>query len=284
MHSDFFKRVVAYLTILRISNFIIAFASIYFAIVIADVNLAFQPITFLASLSGAIIGSAGMVINDYFDLEIDKINRPERPIPSGLISRKSAFVYYCILNILAFLLILKTNNMVIAIALCSIVLIFFYSYQLKKIMLAGNFTVALMTGMAFIFGGAVGENITTLIIPAVFAFLINFAREIIKDVEDIEGDKHYNLRTFPILFGERKALYLASAVLIVLILFTFVPFILHIYNIEYFLVVLFGVDIVMLYSIKSIFRNPSKSNLRRIGNLIKYDMAIGLLAIYLGIR
>lgn len=284
MHSDLFKRVVAYLAILRITNFIIAFASIYFAILIADVNLAFQPITFLAALSGAIIGSAGMVINDYFDLEIDKINRPERPLPFGIISKKSAIVYYFTLNIIALVLILETNTVVISIALCSIVLIFLYSYRLKKIMLAENFAVALMTGMAFIFGGVVGENTAALIIPAVFACLINFAREIIKDVEDIEGDKRYKSRTLPILFGERNALYLASAVLFVLIIFTFVPFILQIYNIEYFLVVLFGVDIVMIYSIKSIFRNPSKNNLRRIGNLIKYDMAVGLLAIYLGVR
>lgn len=284
MHSDFLKRAISFLSILRLSNFMIAFATIYFAIVIADGSLAFQQITFLASLSGALIGGAGMVINDYFDFNIDNINRPERPLPSGLISKKGAIVYYLALNIIALVLILETNTVVISIALCSIVLIFLYSYRLKKIMLAGNFTVALMTGMAFIFGGAVGENITTLIIPAVFAFLINFAREIIKDVEDIEGDKQYNSRTFPILFSERNALYLASAVLFVLILFTFVPFIFQIYKIEYFILVLFGVDIVMLYSIKSIFRNPSKSNLRRIGNLIKYDMAIGLLAIYLGIR
>lgn len=284
MHFDFLKRAISYLTILRISNFIIAFASIYFAILIADVNLAFQPITFLASLSGALIGGAGMVINDYFDFDIDKINRPERPIPSGLISKKSAIVYYFILNIITLVLILETNTVVISIALCSIVLIYLYSYRLKKIMLAGNFAVAFMTGLAFIFGGAVGGNIVALIIPAVFAFLINFAREIIKDVEDIEGDKHYKSRTFPILFGERNAIYLSIAILIVLILLTLVPYTLQIYNLTYFIIILLGVDCVMLYSIRSILRDHSKSNLRRIGNLIKYDMAVGLLAIYLGIR
>ncbi len=284
MPSNFFLNVTAYLKILRLSNFVIAFASIYFAVLIANEDLAFQLNTFLASLSGALIGGAGMVINDYFDYEIDKLNRPERPLPSGLISKKNALKYYFILNTAALAMLINTSVEVYAIAVFSIILIFLYSFRLKKTMLVGNISVALMTGMAFVFGGAVGGNIQVLIIPAVFAFLINFAREIIKDTEDFEGDKLYHSRTFPILFGAKRALMLAFSILIFLMIFTVVPYAFQIYNLTYLLIVIFGVNAVMIYSIRSLHSDPSRSNLRRIGNLIKYDMAIGLIAIYLGIE
>ncbi|MBM4175371.1 MAG: hypothetical protein FJ213_04260 [Ignavibacteria bacterium] len=284
MPSNFILRFAVYLKILRLTNFVIAFASIYFAVLIANEDLAFQLNTFFAALSGAVIGGAGMVINDYFDFEIDKLNRPERPIPAGLISKNNALKYYIILNAIAFIMLYKTGVIVYVIALCSMVLIFFYSFKLKRLPLVGNLCVALMTGIAFIFGGAVGGNIQNLIIPAVFAFLINLAREIIKATEDLEGDKQFHLRTFPIVFGDKIALKLAFSILILLMFFTLLPYIFKIYSLTYFLIIVFGVNAVIIYSILSLQSDSSKSNLRRIGNLIKYDMAIGLLAIYLGIK
>lgn len=283
MHSDLGKKIFAYFRILRLSNFIITFVSIYFAIVIADSNLFGSLTSFLGALSGALIGGAGMIINDYFDFEIDKINRPERPLPSNLISKKRSLIYYGFLNVIALILIRNFQFLVFVIALASIFMIFMYSYKLKKIILVGNIVVSLMTGTAFIFGGAIGGDILKLIIPAIFAFLINLAREILKDIEDMEGDRAIGLKTFPILFGKQNALNLAIAVLGVLIIATFFPFVTGFYKIEYFIVVLFGVDLFLIYAIKSLLNDSSNKNLRKIGNLIKYDMAVGLIAILLGI-
>ncbi len=150
-------------------------------------------------------------------------------------------------------------------------------------MLVGNIIVSLMTGTTFIFGGVIGGDILKLIILAVFAFLINLAREILKDIENMEGDRATGLKTIPILFGERKALNLAIAVLCVLIIATFFPFITEFYKIEYFIAVLFGVDLFLIYAIKSLLNDSSNKNLRKISNLIKYDMVVGLIAILLGI-
>ncbi len=274
----------SYITILRPINFLITFFSIYFAIIIANQSFLFSVKAFLGSIAGALISGAGMVINDYFDVEIDKINRPERPIPSGKISIKSALTYYLLLNLLALILISFTNSIAFLIAFLSIIIIFLYSHSLKNKGLVGNFVVAFMTGLAFIFGGVIGENILPLIFPFLFAFLINFAREILKDIEDIEGDKSKNLKTFPIVFGEKKSFQLITIILILTIILTIIPYLIEVFNFYYLIIILSVVDTVLIYVIKKINSNPSKNDLRKLSDLVKYEMIIGLIAIYIGVR
>lgn len=103
------KKLFVYILILRPINFIISFFSIYFAVIIADKSLLFSLKSFLGSFAGALISGAGMVINDYFDVEIDKINRPQRPLPSGKISLKAALIYYILLNLFALIFASFTN-------------------------------------------------------------------------------------------------------------------------------------------------------------------------------
>ncbi len=278
------KKIIAYITILRPLNLLITFFSIYFAIIIADKSLLFSLKAFIGSLSGALISGAGMVINDYFDVEIDKINRPERPIPSGKISIKEAMIYYLLLNLVALFLISITNLPAFLIASLSIVIIFLYSFRFKHKGLIGNFVVAFMTGLAFIFGGVIGENILPLIFPFLFALLINLAREILKDIEDIEGDKSKGLKTFPIVYGEKKSIELISVLLFLTIVLTFVPYLLDIFNVYYLIIVLFGVDLCLIYVIKKVNSPFAKNDLRKLSDLIKYEMIIGLIAIYIGLN
>ncbi|MCX8057595.1 MAG: geranylgeranylglycerol-phosphate geranylgeranyltransferase, partial [Ignavibacteria bacterium] len=256
----------------------------YFAIIIADKSLLFSLKAFFGSFAGALISGAGMVINDYFDVEVDKINRPERPIPSGKISKNDAFTYYIILNLSALILLAYTNLYAILIGLVSIVVIFFYSYSFKNKGLLGNFVVGFMTGLAFIFGGVIGNNIFPLIFPFLFALLINFAREILKDIEDVEGDRKNNLKTFPILYGEKRAYQLVTIIILITILVTIIPYAVNLFNVYYLLIILFGVDLVLLYVVKKINSAPSKSDLRKLSDLIKYEMIVGLIAIYIGVN
>lgn len=278
------KIFLAYIKILRPVNFLITFFSIYFAIIIADKDLFLSFKSFIGSLAGAIISGAGMVINDYFDLEIDRVNRPERPIPSGLISLNAALSYYFILNIISIVLLLFTDLCALIIAMISIVIIFFYSYSLKNKGIIGNFVVGFMTGISFIFGGIIGGNVKPLIFPFLFAFMINFSREILKDVEDLEGDKTKNLRTFPIVYGEKASLRMSAIFILLTIVLTFIPYFAGIYNIYYFLIILFVVDLVLILVVKKILTNPSRRELRKLSDLIKYEMIIGLIAIYIGVN
>lgn len=277
------KNLIQYILILRPINFTIAFLSIYVAVIIGDKSLAFTLKAFLGALAGAIIGGAGMVINDYFDIEIDRVNRPYRPLPSGKISPKVTLIYYIILNLISILLASFTNIYAFVIALISIILVFFYSYFLKQRGLIGNFVVGFMTGLAFIYGGVISENVVPLIFPFVLGLLINFAREILKDIEDIEGDLKNNLKTFPIVYGEKKAINIFVILIGLTIISSMIPYFAGVYNIYYLLIITFGVNLPLIYTTKVILNNPTKVQIGKISNFIKYEMFVGLIAIYIGV-
>jgi len=114
--------------------------------------------------------------------------------------------------------------------------------------------------------------------------LINFAREILKDVEDIEGDRIKKLQTFPIVYGEEKSLKIFTFLIVLTIISTLLPYFLGIYNVFYFLIILFIVDLPLVYAIRVILDKPEKDQLRKISNLIKYEMIAGLIAIFIGVN
>ena len=132
------------------------------------------------------------------------------------------------------------------IVITSIILLFIYSATLKKLPLIGNITVAFLTGLAFIYGGFASGNPVAAIVPAVFAFLINLIREIVKDIQDIEGDTKAGVITFPIKFGFKKSKILILIITISLILYTLYPFITELYKIEYFIVVMVFVNPLLI--------------------------------------
>ena len=189
-----------YILLLRPSNGIITIASVFVSCLLAGGNARHIPAMLLASFAAGLIGGGGMVINDIFDVEIDRVNKPARPLPSGAVSGQAAAIFYALLTAVGLLLNLFLHPSAQAIALGAAVLIFFYSYMLKRTPLFGNLTVGLLTGLAFIYGGAAVGNIDRAIVPALFAFLINVGRELIKDMEDVEGDALHHAETFPVKY------------------------------------------------------------------------------------
>jgi geranylgeranylglycerol-phosphate geranylgeranyltransferase len=235
-----------------------------------------------ASIAAGLIGGGGMVVNDIFDIEIDRINKPSRPLASGRISPRSASLFYAVLTAVGLLLNLFIHSTAQAIAAGAALLIFFYSYRLKSTSLFGNLTVGFLTGLTFIYGGAVVGNIERAFIPALFAFLINVGREVIKDMEDVEGDARHNAATFPVRYGKTPASSVATVFLLAVIGSTIIPFADHQYGLLYFSLVTAGVNVVVAYTIVSMWKESTPANLHRLSTILKYDMLIGLIAIYLG--
>lgn len=276
------KTVISIFKIIRPLNCLITFLSILVGgIICSDKNQVTIELI-IAGFIGFIVTAAGNIINDYFDVEVDRINRPYRELAQGNISSQSVLILFLALSVSAFLLSLRFKFNISIIVLLTIFLLFLYSFKLKQISLVGNFTVSFLTGFAFIFAGVIVGNVNDSFIPAVFAFLINFNREIIKDAEDIEGDSKIGLKTFPIKFGIGASKYLILTVSVSLLLFTIVPFIFKIYRIEYFLIVMVFVNPILVYSIKSLFEDSSKKNIGKISRLLKACMFAGLFAIYFG--
>ena len=273
---------ISALKISRPINFTITFVSVIVACQIASEHLIFTSTVILAAVSEALICSAGNILNDYFDVEIDKINKPKRILPLGLLSKKQALFLYFLFEFISLTISYFINIYAFTIIFMSSVLLIFYSSHLKKIILLGNFIVSLVTSFALIYGAVALNNPAAGIIPALFAFLINFMREIIKDMEDIEGDLKVNIISFPSRFGFLKSKLIISATAAILIFATFIPFVFSLYKIEYFVIVMVIVNPIIIYIIKSLFKDDSRKNLTRISNLVKLDMVLGLIAIYFG--
>jgi geranylgeranylglycerol-phosphate geranylgeranyltransferase len=276
------EKLTAIVKITRPINLLITFISVIVAAFIC------QPILFpridviLAAFTASFVMASGNIINDIYDIEIDKINRPERPLPSNKITIVQAYSIYISLVFISIFISIFLNEEALVIVLPSILLLFFYSKYLKRIPLVGNIVVAFLTGLVFIFGGVVVGNPSAAIVLAVFAFLINLIREITKDIQDFEGDKTIGVKTLPIYFGFKTSKLIILLFTFILILFTLYPFLTHLYKIEYFVFVMITVNPILIYCLNKLFQDQSLQNLKKISNLLKLSMVFGLIAIYLG--
>jgi len=157
----------------------------------------------------------------------------------------------------------------------------FYAIKLKQTPLAGNIAIGFLTALVFISGGVAVDAIKGTIVPAIFAFLFTIAREIIKDIEDLEGDKKVNAKTSPILWGEDTAMYIAFGFMVSVIIFSLIPYLIKVYSWRYMLLVFLGVDCVLIYCMRSLKKNRSSQNAGKIQQLMKVDIFVGLVAILL---
>jgi len=222
-------------------------------------------------------------LNDYFDYKIDKINRPDRAISSGLVLRNHAIVFSLFAFILGtlFALQLNMNSQLVAVGV-SLPLIIGYNAKLKNFPLIGNIVVALILSLSFIYAGFVFDNIKPLIIPALLAFGLTLIREIVKDMADVIGDKAVALKTFPIIYGENKTIVLCTALSALLGIGSFVPFITGYYNIFYGILLILTVEIPLAVVVILLLNKPSIATAKRSAKLLKFSTLGGLFSIYIG--
>jgi geranylgeranylglycerol-phosphate geranylgeranyltransferase len=217
------------------------------------------------------VTGAGNAINDYYDCDIDKVNRPNRPIPSGRISPRMAYNYSLILFLLGCLSAAFVNWICLSLAAFNSILLFLYARNLKATLLAGNITVAFLTGSTFLFGGAaVGmQGLLTNQVPFFLSFLVSMSREIAKDIEDMAGDMAGGARTLPILAGEHTSAVLAAAfALAAVALSFFAPFG------RIYLMIVIVADLFFILSIKKIMRSDATGAQKA----LKKGMAVALVA------
>lgn len=274
-------RIWSHVVLTRPLNVLIGGLSIFVG---ALVTGTVQPLrhVLVACLSGSLVAAGANTINDFFDVEIDRRNKPYRPLPAGRVSRQSAWVQAIVLLVLGSVLGAAIGILPLAVAASTAALLYLYSWRLKRTPLWGNLAVSVATALAFVYGGLAVGRPGAALIPACFAFLFHLGREIIKDVEDMEGDRQEGAATLPIRYGARCALGLATAVYGLVIAATLLPYLAGVYNRAYLMVVLSGVDTVVAYVVLQMWRRPEKLMLHRLSELLKADMFVGLLAIYLG--
>lgn len=268
----------AYLEILRPWNALMAVIAV---ILVAIISGNFTLDVLLACVVVFIVTGAGNSINDYFDHKIDAINKPERPIPSGRITLKTAGIYSISLFIIGIITAFTINLLLGIIALLSTLLMVYYAYDLKGRCIIGNLSISFLTGLCFVFGGVAAGEIITSIYLGFYAFLMTMAREIVKDMEDVEGDKEEGATTFPIIYGNKKASILAAFFMIISSLTSPILYYLGIFNIVYLIILLIAI-IVFLISVVSLLKDYSILNAKKISKQIKIGMGVVFLAFALG--
>jgi len=248
-----------------------------------QVQIMHEP--FIVFLVVFLITGAGNAINDYFDLKIDRVNRPGRPIPSGRISQTSAFITALILFCTGIILSYWLGPVCLFLAIFNSILLFLYAYILKQTVLIGNIAVGYLSGSTFLFGSALeifeGAGIQSVVILFLLAGLATLAREIVKDIEDMEGDLKAGAMTLPIKIGDDKAKRAAAVIGLIAVMLSPLPFIINLHNAfgASYLILIFGADILFLISINELLL---KNNAKKSSKLLKMAMFLALLGFVVG--
>lgn len=262
---------------------------------------------FLLVFSTTLIGAAGNIINDYFDVRADRVNRPDRLIIGKFVKRRIAIVTHVFINLLAFgisiyLSVTMDTFGFVFIHLMSINMLWFYSMYFKRKFLIGNVMIAGLTAMVPLLVGyyylheidthpdlannfndaliAISAYFMVLVVSlalAGFAFILNLGREIIKDMEDIPGDEVLKSRTIPIVLGISTsrwvvAFILAFAALLTIIIVWLFPSV----GVTGYLSI-YAAGALVLIAIITIFLGSTKKHYKRANNWLKLAMIAGLI-------
>jgi 4-hydroxybenzoate polyprenyltransferase len=254
---------------------------------------------FLLILATVFIAAGGYIINDIYDVSIDKINRPEKVIINKKISESTANTMYLLFTFFGVLTGFYLSNHIgspgfAALFILSAALLYMYATFVKSILLVGNLVISVLVGLSLIIVGVFElvpaidylnqslqlEAFSILLYYSFFAFLLTFLREIIKDIEDINGDKNGGRQTLPILLGRKRTsivcfvLAIVSVILILIYMYEFLyrtPWVML-----YFLIAVIG---PLLYFVVKIFAAESKTEFHHLSGLLKIVMVFGLLSL-----
>ncbi|MDZ7730628.1 MAG: geranylgeranylglycerol-phosphate geranylgeranyltransferase [Natrialbaceae archaeon] len=236
-----------------------------------------HPTLLTAAIAATILGTgAGNTINDYFDREVDAINRPTRPIPRGAVSPRQALALTAVLFTAALALTATLPVPAIAIALVNLVALVTYTQFFKGTPGLGNLLVGYLVGSAFLFGAAATHNTRAAAILFVLAALATITREIIKDVEDRPGDEAEGLTTLPTTIGDTKALHVGTAALTIAIAASPVPYLLGQFGPIYILAVI-PADALMAYGAYRAYTDPASGQ-----QALKLGMFVATVAFVVG--
>ncbi len=260
-------------------------------------NINLPPLNIILTFFTALFLEAStFALNDYYDLEIDRINkRTDRPLVRGDLSPRSALLIFYVFFPLGLLCSFFVNGTCFIIALITALISVLYDVRMKKIKLVGNFYIAYIMAIPFIFGGvsvlpggifSFGAINPVIYIVALIAFLAGSGREIMKDVQDFEGDKGRGVRSFPLYIGTRASATVAAVFYLSAIALSFLPFSFTVYNQFYANMYFLGVVLVcdsMLLSICIQLVMKKKPPMRYLRKFSLLALFIGLLAFLVGV-
>lgn len=269
---------MGYVRMIRPVNCTIALIAVYVGAWIGK-NAVFTLQLLFAGMAAFLVCAFGNIVNDLKDIEIDRINNPHRPLPSGSVSKT-------ITVILAVFLFFAAGTGSLSLGLYpsllvngALIILLAYAFYFKRTAL-GNFVVALVSGLSFILGGIIMRNPVCLV-PFIFSFFIHTPREILKDVIDMEGDRAGGVSSLPIILGVVPSYRISAFMLCCLCILLPFPFLLNLLGRVYLAVVVIGAYPLLVFTIVQLFRKTVHKDLSRYSTLLKVVMVIGLIGMIL---
>jgi len=297
------RKLKGYLELLRLHNVLLSYIAVMIGL-LATYSYVFNSkpsitglgdiakLTLILGLPVLFVSAAGYVINDYFDIEIDKINKPYRPLPSGRVSPLEAYRLSIALFVIGIALSTWIGIVVLVFTVVNAILIYIYSYRLKRLGLIGNLVVALCSSNTILFGSLAfieSHNLSFIaLLPslplAIIAFLLVLAREFVKGIEDYFGDKEHGVRTLAVVVGLKKSIIITLITIAILICMSWIPLILG--ASIFYLPLAIIVDILSMYSIIILMRTDEVELIifkaSRSRRILKIAFAIGIFAFIIG--
>lgn len=229
------------------------------------------------------LSGASMIVNDYYDQELDRINELRRPLVTGEIKPMEGLFFASFLTLMGLGMAYLINLYCFIVAVISWIISIGYNTKGKRTGLLGNMLVSLCVAITFIYGSFVMGATLSLktFLFAALAFLVNTGREITKGIVDINGDKTMGIRTIGVSFGAFKAACLASAFYLSAIFLSLLPIAFNLVS-QLFIPFVTVTDLGLVTSSIILIRDPSKVNARRIKNLIMFWMLFGLFSFIAG--
>lgn len=254
----------------------------------------------MLTIASLFIAAGGYIINDYFDINIDEVNKPQRMVVDRIIHRRWAIAWHLILSLFGIVLtalavpIMQKWYLILANMLC-VAMLWFYSTTFKKKLLIGNVVISILTAWAILLIFFSKVSVSDAFDPptssqpkffrfaflyAGFAFITSLVREAIKDIEDIKGDQRYGCNTMPIAWGINAAkVYIAVWMTVLIIMLLVIQ--VYILQFRWWWPVAFTVLFViapLVYSFYKLFRASATEDYRRLSGLLKLIMLAGILS------
>jgi geranylgeranylglycerol-phosphate geranylgeranyltransferase len=236
----------------------------------------------LAALATLFVSASSNAWNDYRDIEIDRINQPQRPLPAGLVTPRAALIFSIVTAVVSIILAAFINPPALVIAVASNTLLYLYSVWLKSTVLLGNMVVALISAMSAVFGGVAAGNPAPSLWLGAIIFVGILGREVLKTLADYEGDKAHQVRTIATVWGPRVTRIFFFVLLGLTAIVMLAPYYYGQFNPVYAYIVALGVVPVAIYVIIRVTRERTGPQLERLSQLLKYDFLVWFAAVLLG--
>jgi len=279
-----------FMKLVRYKNLVIIFMTqvlVYYTLIEGRVFFIPDPVIFALIIGTVLLTAAGYVINDYYDVEADRINRQDKIVVERIIAPRKALYIWMILNILAFLFAWIAGWKFLVFFIIVAFLLYIYALKIKRTPLLGNILVSVLLAMTIVILWLYkkGDYFELMVLYAVFAFLTGLIREVLKDLEDMEGDQIAGFATFPVIFGIQKTINLVKILILALVasLIIFAIFIMYMYY-HYWVMMVYLLIFVLVPASLSLYllqNAKEKNDFEQLTRYMKFIVFMGSFSMFL---